>query len=76
MITRLSVLPKLRNRQQLTALIRSGDLEVQGDLQVVQNMVSLCDRQSLIPLNCWRPIPAILWPKASVKSCAAALSFC
>lgn len=40
MITRLSVLPKLRNRQQLTALIRSGDLEVQGDLQVVQNMVS------------------------------------
>lgn len=31
-ITRLSVLPKLRNRQQLTALIRSGDLEVQGDL--------------------------------------------
>ncbi len=76
MITRLSVLPKLRNRQQLTALIRSGDLEVQGDLQVVQNMVSLSDWQSLIPLNCWRPIPAILWPKASVKSCAAALSFC
>ena len=32
--------------------------------------------ESLIPLNCWRPIPAILWPKASVKSCAAALSFC
>ena len=35
--TRLSVLPQLRNRQQLTALIRSGDLDVQGDLQVVQN---------------------------------------
>lgn len=75
-ITRLSVLPKLRNRQQLTALIRSGDLEVQGDLQVVQNMVSCATWQSLIPLNCWRPIPAILWPKASVKSCEAALSFC
>ena len=26
--TRLSVLPELRNRQQLTALIRRGDLEV------------------------------------------------
>ena len=32
-----SVLPKLRDRQQLTALIRSGELEVQGDIQVVQN---------------------------------------
>ncbi len=42
-ITRLSVLPQLRNRQQLTALIRSGDTEVQGDLQVVQNTVALCD---------------------------------
>ena len=30
--TRLSVLPQLRNRQQLTALIRSGDLEVLCDL--------------------------------------------
>ena len=48
-ITRLSVLPKLRNRQQLTALIRSGDLEVQGDLQVVQNMVSLCDLAEFDP---------------------------
>ncbi len=42
-ITRLSVLPQLRNRQQLTALIRNNDLEVQGDLQVVQNLVSLAD---------------------------------
>ena len=31
-----SVLPKLRDRQQLAALIRSGELEVQGDIQVVQ----------------------------------------
>lgn len=28
-ITRMSVLPKLRDRQQLTALIRSGELEVE-----------------------------------------------
>lgn len=29
-ITHMSVLPKLRDRQQLTALIRSGELEVEG----------------------------------------------
>ncbi len=39
-----SVLPKLRDRQQLTALIRSGELEVQGDIQVVQNFVALADQ--------------------------------
>ena len=47
--TRLSVLPQLRNRQQLTALIRSGDLEVEGDLQVVQNTVTLCDLAEIDP---------------------------
>ncbi|ROP48927.1 ubiquinone biosynthesis protein UbiJ [Enterobacter sp. BIGb0383] len=41
--TRVSVLPRLRDRQQLTSLIRSGDLEVQGDIQVVQNFVALAD---------------------------------
>ena len=42
-ITHMSVLPKLRDRQQLTALIRSGELEVEGDIQVVQNFVALSD---------------------------------
>ena len=54
-ITHMSVLPKLRNRQQLTALIRSGDLEVQGDLQVVQNMVSLCDLAEFDPAELLAP---------------------
>ncbi len=54
-ITRLSVLPKLRNRQQLTALIRSGELEVQGDLQVVQNLVSLCDLAEFDPAELLAP---------------------
>ncbi len=49
------MLPKLRNRQQLTALIRSGDLEVQGDLQVVQNMVSLCDPAEFDPAELLAP---------------------
>ncbi|MEL0550317.1 MULTISPECIES: SCP2 domain-containing protein [Enterobacteriaceae] len=54
-MTRLSVLPQLRNRQQLTALIRSGDLEVQGDLQVVQNMVALCDLAEFDPAELLAP---------------------
>ncbi|VUS54266.1 ubiquinone biosynthesis protein UbiJ [Klebsiella spallanzanii] len=54
-ITRLSVLPQLRNRQQLTALIRSGDLEVQGDLQVVQNTVTLCDLAEFDPAELLAP---------------------
>lgn len=54
-ITRLNVLPQLRNRQQLTALIRSGDLEVQGDLQVVQNTVTLCDLAEFDPAELLAP---------------------
>lgn len=48
-ITRLSVLPKLRDKQQLTTLIRSGGLEVQGDIQVVQNLSSLLDLAEFSP---------------------------
>lgn len=54
-VTRASVLPQLRNRQQLTALIRSGDLEVQGDLQVVQNFVALADLAEFDPAELLAP---------------------
>ncbi|NIY49819.1 ubiquinone biosynthesis protein UbiJ [Cedecea colo] len=54
-VTRLAVLPKLRDRQQLTALIRSGDLEVQGDLQVVQNWVALMDLAEFDPAELLAP---------------------
>ncbi|EOI3548563.1 SCP2 domain-containing protein [Cronobacter dublinensis] len=54
-ITRLSVLPKLQDRQQLTALIRSGELEVQGDLQVVQNFVALMDMAEFDPAGLLAP---------------------
>lgn len=54
-ITRLAVLPKLRDRQQLTALIRSGELEVQGDLQVVQNWVALMDLAEFDPAELLAP---------------------
>ena len=54
-ITRVSVLPQLRNRQHLTALIRNNDLEVQGDLQVVQNLVSLADLAEFDPAELLAP---------------------
>ncbi len=41
--TRLSVLPKLRDRQNLSPLMRSGELIVDGDIQVVQQFVALLD---------------------------------
>ncbi|MFZ1871201.1 MAG: SCP2 domain-containing protein [Chania sp.] len=41
--TRLSVLLKLRDRQQLSPLMRSGELIVEGDIQVVQQLVALLD---------------------------------
>ena len=54
-ITYASVLPKLRDRQQLTTLIRSGELEVQGDIQVVQNFVVLADLAELDPAELLAP---------------------
>lgn len=54
-ITYASVLPKLRDRQQLTTLIRSGELEVQGDIQVVQNFVALADLAEFDPAELLAP---------------------
>lgn len=71
-----SVLPKLHDRQQLTALIRSGELEVQGDIQVVQNFVALADLASSTLRNCWPLIPVISPLKESAKPCAEAQSSC
>jgi len=53
--TRISVLRKLRDRQQLTALIRSGELEVDGDLQVVQQFSALIDMAELDPAEYLAP---------------------
>lgn len=54
-ITRISIVPQLRDRQQLTALIRSGDLEVQGDVQVVQNFIALADLAEIDPAELLAP---------------------
>lgn len=53
--TRLPVLAKLRDRQQLTTLIRSGELEVAGDLQVVQQFSALIDMAELDPAEYLAP---------------------
>ncbi|HEJ9097446.1 ubiquinone biosynthesis protein UbiJ [Serratia odorifera] len=41
--SRIPVLLKLRDRQQLSPLMRSGELIVEGDIQVVQQLVGLLD---------------------------------
>jgi ubiquinone biosynthesis protein UbiJ len=69
----MSVLPKLRDRQQLTALIRSGELEVEGDIQVVQNFVALTDLAEFDPAELLAPLSATLPPKASGKFFMVAL---
>lgn len=53
--TRLATLPKLRDRQQLTSLIRSGELEVEGDLQLVQQFSALLDLAELDPAEYLSP---------------------
>lgn len=53
--TRLSVLVKLRDRLQLSPLIRSGDLLVEGDIQVVQQLVTLLDMAEWDPAELLAP---------------------
>lgn len=53
--TRITTLPKLRDRQQLTGLIRSGELEVEGDLQLVQQFSALLDLAELDPAEYLAP---------------------
>jgi Uncharacterized protein conserved in bacteria len=77
---RFSTLPKLRDRQQLTSLIRSGELDVEGDLQVVQQFSALMDLAELDPANIsrrgWatsrhrasaRPL-SVRWPSSDSRS--------
>ncbi|SKA07553.1 ubiquinone biosynthesis protein UbiJ [Pantoea eucalypti] len=54
-ITSLKTLTKLRDRQQLTPLIRSGELQVDGDLQVVQQFSALMDLAELYPAEYLAP---------------------
>ncbi|KAB8312719.1 SCP2 domain-containing protein [Erwinia endophytica] len=53
--TRLATLGKLRDRQQLTRLIRNGELDVDGDPQVVQHFSALVDLAELDPAEYLAP---------------------
>lgn len=54
-ITRLGVLAELRDRQQLMALIRRGELEVRGDLQLAQHLVALISLAEFSPADLLAP---------------------
>ncbi|BDH47614.1 SCP2 domain-containing protein [Salmonella enterica subsp. enterica serovar Choleraesuis] len=53
--TRLEVLPKLRDRQLLASLIKQGDLDVQGDIQVLQHFAALLDQADFDPAELLAP---------------------
>ncbi|MCG8708319.1 SCP2 domain-containing protein [Brenneria sp. 4F2] len=53
--TRLTVLMKLRDRQHLSALIRSGDLIIEGDIQVAQQFIGLLDLAEFDPAEWLAP---------------------
>ncbi len=53
--THLSAIPALRGRRQLPALLKQGDLEVDGDMQVVQQFVALLDMAEFDPAELLSP---------------------
>jgi len=53
--TRAAALPALRQRRQLAALLKQGDLEVEGDLQVLQQFAALLDMAELDPAEMLAP---------------------
>lgn len=53
--SKLSVLQKLRDRQQLSPLMRNGELIVEGDISVVQQLVALFDLAEWEPAELFAP---------------------
>ncbi|MEH0833478.1 ubiquinone biosynthesis protein UbiJ [Pectobacterium cacticida] len=53
--TRVPVLMKLRDRQQLSSLMRNGELVIEGDIQVVQQFIALCDLAECDPAEWLSP---------------------
>lgn len=72
---RLATLPKLRDRQQLTGLIRSGELEVEGDLQVVQQFSALMDLAELDPAEYLAPWVGDIAAQSISQAAQRALQF-
>lgn len=53
--TRFMTLLKLRDKQQLSALIRSGDITIDGDMQVIQHFSALLDMAEWDPAHYLAP---------------------
>lgn len=51
----VTILPALRERNRLTSLLRSGELIVEGDLQVIQHFSALIDMAELDPAEYLAP---------------------
>lgn len=73
--TSLRTLPKLRDRQQLTRLLRSGALDVEGDLQVVQNFSALLDMAELDPAEYLAPWVGDIVAQGMSQSARRAFTF-
>lgn len=71
----VSTLPKLRDRQQLTHLIRSGELNVDGDLQVVQQFSALMDLAELDPAEYLAPWMGDIAAQGVSQAAQQALAF-
>ncbi len=52
---KISTVKKILERQQLTRLIRSGELDVEGDLQVIQHFSALIELAELDPAEYLAP---------------------
>ncbi|WP_342221095.1 SCP2 domain-containing protein [Candidatus Fukatsuia endosymbiont of Tuberolachnus salignus] len=53
--TRITVLAKLRDRQQLPTLMLSGELIIEGDIQVAQQLMTLLDLEQWDPTEWLTP---------------------
>lgn len=73
--TSLRTLPELRDRQQLTRLLRSGALDVEGDLQVVQNFSALLDMAELDPAEYLAPWVGDIVAQGMSQSARRAFTF-
>ena len=64
-----------RQRQQLTRLLRSGALDVEGDLQVVQNFSALLDMAELDPAEYLAPWVGDIVAQGMSQSARRAFAF-
>ncbi|MBA0165935.1 SCP2 domain-containing protein [Pectobacterium sp. CFBP8739] len=73
--TRVPVLMKLRDRQQLSSLMRSGELVIEGDIQVVQQFIVLVDLAEFDPAEWLSPYLGDIVAQGLSQTAQKTLSF-